>query len=661
MLCATAPAWEPVEAAEGDDKPKLRKFKITAYTGNPMNIGWGDPVVVDLKGLSVPASVPLLLEHDVARRVGHTVDAVNDKQMLRMTGIVSGVGPDAMQVVAEAENGFPWQASVGADPRRVTHVAAGSTFKANGREYEGPAYWVQKSALRELSLVVLGGDEDTAARLAANAAAIEREVLEFEKWVKAKGFDPEALTDEQRESLTAMYSVEVKAAAPDNAATAADDTPPKIDTNATDAVIQAAREENARAAKIRSVCAGFPDIEAKAIAEGWTTDKAELEVLRAKRPNVKPGAPATTPTPEILTAAVCMAGRLPNIEKHFKAETLEAADKRYRSIRLGELLLAAAAQNGYTGRPVITNGSLRPVLQAAFSSADIDGILSNTANKFLLESFNAVESDWRMISSIRSVADFKTHTSYRLTGTGYAKVAPSGEIQHGTLNEESFTNKADTYGELLAVTRQDIINDDLGALTRLAQRLGRDGALKFNDVFWAEFMDNGSFFTTSRGNYDEDTETALSPHSLNLAYTLFLNQTTPDSKPLGIEPRVLLVPNALFATAISLRDSEKFVDTTSSTQFTDANVWRGRFAVARSSYLSNIAYTGYSAKAWYLLADPRDLAVIESCFLNGNETPIVESTDADFNTLGIQVRAYHDFGVAKQDYRAGVMMAGENV
>lgn len=654
--------WEPVEAAAGDDKPALRKFKIVAYTGSPMNIGWGDPVVVDLRGLAVPKSVPLLLQHDVARRIGHTADATNDKQTLRMTGVVSGVGPDAAAVVAEAENGFPWQASVGADPRKVAHVAAGNTFKANGREYEGPAYWVQKASLRELSMVVLGGDEDTSARLAANAAAIERAVLDFEKWVKARGFDPEGLTDEQRESLTALYSADVKAAAGDDAAPDVGANPPTVDTStAVDAAIKATRDENARAAKIRNVCAGFPDIEAKAVAEGWTADQAELAVLRAKRPNVRPGAPVAPATPEILTAAVCMAERLPNVEKHFKVETLEAADKRYRNIRLGELLLAAAVQNGYAGRAVLTPGTIRPILQAAFSSADIDGILSTTANKFLLESYNAVESDWRLISAIRAVNDFKTHTSYRLTGTGYAKVAPSGEIQHGTLNEDSFTNKADTYGELLAITRQDIINDDLGALTRLSSRLGHDGAVKFNEVFWAAFMNNSAFFTAGRGNYDEDTETALSPSAMALAYTLFLNQTDADGKPLGIEPKTLLVPNALWATAVGLRDSEKVLDTTASTKFADANVWRGRFQVARSSYLANSSYTGYSTTAWYLIADPRQLAVIESCFLNGNETPIVESTDADFNVLGIQVRAYHDFGVTLQDYRAGVMMAGTNV
>ena len=79
----------------------------------------------------------------------------------------------------------------------------------------------------------------------------------------------------------------------------------------------------------------------------------------------------------------------------------------------------------------------------------------------------------------------------------------------------------------------------------------------------------------------------------------------------------------------------------------------------RSSYLSNAQYTGNSGKAWYLLADPNDMPVIEVAFLNGQQMPTVESADADFNTLGIQMRGYHDFGVAKQEPRGGVKMKGE--
>jgi hypothetical protein len=138
---------------------------------------------------------------------------------------------------------------------------------------------------------------------------------------------------------------------------------------------------------------------------------------------------------------------------------------------LQELLLEAAWANGYTGRNFRDSRSVLRFafgqnLQAAFSTIDIGGILSNVANKFLLEGFFSVERTWRNITSVRNVSDFKTVTSYRLVGKDqYEKVAPGGELKHGTLGEQAYTNKADTYGLLLSIDRRDIINDDRGAIT----------------------------------------------------------------------------------------------------------------------------------------------------------------------------------------------------
>jgi hypothetical protein len=120
----------------------------------------------------------------------------------------------------------------------------------------------------------------------------------------------------------------------------------------------------------------------------------------------------------------------------------------------------------------------------------------------------------------------------------------------------------------------------------------------------------------------------------------------------------LLVPNALNALASQLMNSTEVRDTTANTLYGVSNPHAGKYTIVRSSYLSNAAYTGNSATAWYLIADPNDMPVIEVVFLNGRDTPIVESADADFNTLGIQMRGYHDFGVAKQEFRGGIKSKG---
>jgi hypothetical protein len=82
-----------------------------------------------------------------------------------------------------------------------------------------------------------------------------------------------------------------------------------------------------------------------------------------------------------------------------------------------------------------------------------------------------------------------------------------------------------------------------------------------------------------------------------------------------------------------------------------------RFTYCNEKYVSN--FMGDSAKAWYLLTDPSDLPLIEVAFLNGQEAPTIETADADFNVLGVQMRGYHDFGVALQDPRAAIKCKGE--
>lgn len=534
--------------------------------------------------------------------------------------------------------------------------------------------------------------------------------MTFEQWLARNGIDAADVTPAMTAKLKLAYSAEtapvatpatvvnVNQAQPAAQAAPApardrDGSPASAGTPFDHAIASAVAEQE-RVSKITTYVEGalaecrgrfdaarriaaIEQIGRAAIADPATTlEKVELAVLRAIRfdaPNVVIPA-AEQVTSEVVEAAVCRAGGLANLERHFDARTLEASHRRFRhGVGLLEVLGLAARANGYRGESVKSN--LKAALRAAFRDGDdepgynarssagpstlnLSGVLSNTANKFLRMGFDAVESTWSRVTAKRNVTDFKTITSYSLTGDNkYVKLSPGGKIKHGTLGSESYTNRAETYARMLSIDRRDWINDDLGAFTQANKRLGRGGALALNEVFWTEFMANaGTFWTSARGNYDDGTDTAFGSAALSRMRAMFTKQTDPDGMPLGLMLAILLVPPGHEFAAQQLIGSSRFSDDSGGGE---SNPHAGKFRVEVSAYLANSAITGYSELAYYGLANPEDLPVIETAFLNGVESPTVESADADFSSLGVDFRGYHDFGVAKQEYRGGIKFKGE--
>ncbi|MCC7265889.1 MAG: hypothetical protein IT546_00965, partial [Caulobacteraceae bacterium] len=148
--------WIDAAAAEGQSA-KPRRFQMTAYTGGPMQLaGWRYPVVVDLAGLHASAKPKVFLEHDRAARVGHIDQVQLSESTLGVTGVVSASGKAAQEVLADAANGFPWQASIGARATDVEWVPEGGSAKANGKVFQGPVNIARKAVLGEVSFVALG-------------------------------------------------------------------------------------------------------------------------------------------------------------------------------------------------------------------------------------------------------------------------------------------------------------------------------------------------------------------------------------------------------------------------------------------------------------------------------------------------------------------------
>ena len=686
-----------LQAATADDGKTLRRFTMTAYTGGAMALaGWPYPVVVDLTGLALgKKSRPILMNHDIARIVGHTDTVGVEGTALTVAGVISGVGSAAREVVGASDNGFPWQASLGAAVKKVVFVPEGKTATANGKEFAGPVYMVRQAKLGEVSFVALGADDATTAKVEAGRIPViegnsnmEVMTMDFEKWVEAKGFVLADLSEDQTANLKAMYEAEMNAAGkpdgdqPARGTQAGPAKPVEGKPSAAEAVIQAREEaqsavrtERERVSAIQEICGGeFPRIERDAIRLGWSVEDTSQKVLKAMRENrpqadvhiVTRSDKGSAFTARSLEASLCLRARIPEetLVKEYGEQIVESAYAN-REISLQALLAECAEMEGRTIPRTFGNDTIR----AAFSTVSLPGILNNVANKKLLRAFESQAIVATRICSEGELNDFKESERYRLTDVGDLEpVAPDGELKHGGLKEDKATNQLGTFGKIFALTREMIYNDDLAAFMKVPEGMGARAGRKVDQLFFTRLLgnpvqgDGKTLFHADHKNWMDGADTALSGDSLALAIQMFLDQTDADGQPINVSPKFLLVPTSLKMTARELLNSVTFFATGSSNKariptynaLADEDI-----EVVASPYLSNTNYPGASVKAWYLFADPAVVDTFEIGYLKGRRVPTVEQGETDFDTLGIKFRVYFDLGVREQDYRGMTKFKGE--
>ena len=95
--------------------------------------GWRHPVVVDLAGMEIPESVPLLTNHEnkTDSRIGIISAAVRNNA-LEITGEIVSDSRDATDIIAQGKAGADWQLSIGADVKEC-ELKSASWSKAAAR------------------------------------------------------------------------------------------------------------------------------------------------------------------------------------------------------------------------------------------------------------------------------------------------------------------------------------------------------------------------------------------------------------------------------------------------------------------------------------------------------------------------------------------------
>ena len=528
-------------------------------------------------------------------------------------GTISAAGPAAREIVDAARNGFPWQASVGVEVLDRRRVAAGETVVVNGRSIkaEGNGFMlVSKGRLREVSIVSLGSDGNTAVAIAASKR-------------QEKNMDVQV----QDKQVEAQDGLDIEAA------------------------------EAKRVAVVAAICEKHPEIKAKAISEGWDENKAELEVLRASRPKV-PSAHLSERPGGVVTLEAAVLGHMGMLslgEKALGAAAMEQAAMLGATSML-DLCRAALVADGVD----VPRGRMEMV-KAALSTYSLPTALSNVANKLLLDAYNEVPASWRSFCAIRSTADFKLNTAIRPSfSTPLEQIAPGGEFKHGTVGEWSMQYRVDTFGRMLEIDRRDLVNDDLSVFADTAAALGRAAMRRLSDLVYEVLLANaGGFFSAGNGNFFDGADSALSFDGLAKAILLLRSQRDDEDNDLDLKPATLLVTPELETTARALLNSE-FIQRAENVP--TGNSLRQAVNLEVEPRLANTAKFGSAAstKHWYLFAAPSFAPMIVA-FLNGQQTPTTEyfGLDATPERLAAAWRVYHDFGTALCDPRAAVRSKGQ--
>jgi hypothetical protein len=324
---------------------------------------------------------------------------------------------------------------------------------------------------------------------------------------------------------------------------------------------------------------------------------------------------------------------------------LEDAARQYRGMTLLEL-----ARESLGNARVNTRGLSRDEVatRALHSTSDFPEILSAVTNKTLRQAYDAYPRTFTLFCRQVLATDFKSMHRVQLgEAPQLLEVGESGEFKRGTLGESKESYKVKTYGRVVAITRQVLINDDLDAFTRIPAMYGHSIAQLESDVVWGiitanpAMADGNALFHTTHKNL-AGTGAALDVASVGAARAAMALQTGLDKKTvLNIRPAFLIVPAALELKAEQLvaqnlvpADSAKVVPQ----------------SIRTLSPISEPRLDAASATAWYLAASPNQIDTIEYAYLEGQQGAYIETRNG-FDVDGVEIKCCLDFGAKAIDWR----------
>jgi hypothetical protein len=433
------------------------------------------------------------------------------------------------------------------------------------------------------------------------------------------------------------------------------------------AATQAATDAVARAADITELCTrhGVGNLAAGLIRSGNSVDQARGAVLEelARNDAARGGHQNTRVQTLGDEHETRMAGITEAILNRVDARAaLTDNGRQYRGLTMLEL-----GREFLEARGVSTRGMSRMQLATEMlhyrsgmhSTSDFSALFANVANKRLRSAYDENAGTYGMWARrAPNAPDFKNISVVQLSGApDLLQTNEHGEFKYGTMKDGAETYSVLTYGRIVALSRQAIVNDDLRGFDRLVAAFGNSSRRLENRTVYSQLTANAAMadtvalFHATHANLGSGAGSALQFSALTTARAAMRVQKGMQNEELNIVPSYLIVPSALEQTAYQLTSSQY-----TPTKQADVNEFRTGGRTSLEPIVEPIL-DAVSATAWYLASSTGQIDTVEYCYLDGAEGPVIES-DIGFEVDGLSYKCRLDFAAKAIDYRGLYKAAG---
>lgn len=400
---------------------------------------------------------------------------------------------------------------------------------------------------------------------------------------------------------------------------------------------------------------------------------ADLGAMVRSAPAFSPLPPATPKKDYAMTtsarrAAAITAALLHRSDPENFAMTEDARDFMGRT--LGEIAADLLSAEGVSVRRMMRAEIIDLALAGGtraglHTTSDFPNILADVGSKTLRRAYDAAPQTWRPFARETTIPDFKPVARVQMSeAPQLERVDEHGEFRRGTMSEGKETYQLLTYGKVVGITRQAIINDDLGAFTRIAAALGLQAANLESDLVWAQIIGNPvmgdgvALFHATHGNLG--TAGGVSDTTIAEGFKLMRLQKGLDGKTLlNLTPSYLIVPVNVLPTAMKFltASTPAMVATQQSniipeylrtlTPISDPRLDSGFTNPATGAAIAGNSFN------WFLAGNPAQNDTVELAYLEG-ERGVQTSVRRGFDIDGVEVKARLDVGAKAIDWRSFV-------